>query len=62
METFLVLSLMKEDGKAVFVGAFIDMMDLENCCHSGHVYAIGGIKQGIPFTTTNFTVDAEDGD
>ncbi len=57
METFLVLSLMKNDGKALFIGAFIHMLDLDAVCHEDHVYAISGIKDGIPFHTINYTVN-----
>lgn len=56
MNTFLVLSVMDDGGKFVFVGAFMKMHDLEVCCHADFVYAISGIKNGIPFHTTNHTL------
>lgn len=56
MKTFLVLSIMESSGKAVFVGCFTDLDDLQACCHEDFVYAISGIKNGVPFHTTNYTL------
>jgi hypothetical protein len=56
MQTALILSLVGDDGKSTFVGFFTNRLDLENSCHSGCIYTIAGIENGIPFTTTNFTI------
>jgi hypothetical protein len=55
MQTALILSFVDTDGKSNFVGLFTNRLDLENSCHSGCIYTIAGIENGIPFHTTNFT-------
>ena len=57
MQTALILSFVDSDGKSNFVGFFTDRMDLENACHSGCIYTIAGIEKGIPFHTTNYTIE-----
>ena len=55
MLTFLVLWVMNDNGNPQLVGCFTSQKDLDACCNEGFVYAISGMKDGVPFYTTNYT-------
>jgi len=57
MQTAMILSVVDDKGKSNFVGLFTNRADLENACHQDWTYTITGIENGIPFNTTNYTIE-----